>query len=377
GGFAHMDSFDPKPDAPPEYRGILDPIKTSIPGILFSSHMQQSAKIADRLTIVRSMSHTEVDHSRGEHSMFTGLRCTAIQAINDNELNLTFVADKDCRLDAVPFRLRSDDGLSELKTITITPFPTVSEEHSAEAQQVKPNTTIIGTLEGDDVDSYEIRVQKGQRLSGEVHAMRLGGAMLDTKLTLVGPTGKRIIVSDDSPLLNQDPCFSIIAEEAGAFRVQITSVGANADANSQYALHLGDFPRPQAFFPLGAPANSKVSVSFFQNMPNEHHSISLALSTQGLSPGTHLIEIADGGAVCPSPIPFRVSDAQSVNDPASGAIAPCAFHGLIRAEQPTNQYSFQVPDDGEYCVEVFATRFGSNLDSVIEIADSHRSIVAG
>jgi hypothetical protein len=74
GGFAHMDSFDPKPDAPPEYRGILDPIQTAVPGVHFSSHMRATAGIADRLTIVRSMSHTEVDHSRGEHSMFTGYR---------------------------------------------------------------------------------------------------------------------------------------------------------------------------------------------------------------------------------------------------------------------------------------------------------------
>ena len=74
GGFAHMDSFDPKPDAPAEYRGILSPIPTSIPGTYFSSHMPYSAKIADKITVVRSITHTEVDHSRGEHSMFTGYR---------------------------------------------------------------------------------------------------------------------------------------------------------------------------------------------------------------------------------------------------------------------------------------------------------------
>lgn len=74
GGFAHMDSFDPKPDAPVEYRGILDSIPTSLPGVRFSSHMEQTAKVADKLTVVRSMTHTEVDHSRGEHSMFTGYR---------------------------------------------------------------------------------------------------------------------------------------------------------------------------------------------------------------------------------------------------------------------------------------------------------------
>ncbi len=74
GGFAHMDSFDPKPDAPTEYRGILDAIETKLPGVRFSSHMAKTAEVADKLTIVRSMTHTEVDHSRGEHSMFTGYR---------------------------------------------------------------------------------------------------------------------------------------------------------------------------------------------------------------------------------------------------------------------------------------------------------------
>lgn len=74
GGFAHMDSFDPKPDAPAEYRGILDAIETNLPGVRFSSHMQKTAAVADKLTVVRSMSHSEVDHSRGEHSMFTGYR---------------------------------------------------------------------------------------------------------------------------------------------------------------------------------------------------------------------------------------------------------------------------------------------------------------
>jgi hypothetical protein len=74
GGFAHMDSFDPKPDAPAEYRGVLSTVQTKMPGVRFSEHMVKTAEVADKLTVVRSMSHTEVDHSRGEHSMFTGYR---------------------------------------------------------------------------------------------------------------------------------------------------------------------------------------------------------------------------------------------------------------------------------------------------------------
>lgn len=74
GGFAHMDSYDPKPDAPSEYRGILTTVQTKLPGVRFSEHMPKTAEVADKIAIVRSMSHTEVDHSRGEHSMFTGYR---------------------------------------------------------------------------------------------------------------------------------------------------------------------------------------------------------------------------------------------------------------------------------------------------------------
>ena len=55
GGFAHMDSFDPKPDAPAEYRGILDAIETKMAGVRFSSHLQKTAQVADKLTIVRSL----------------------------------------------------------------------------------------------------------------------------------------------------------------------------------------------------------------------------------------------------------------------------------------------------------------------------------
>jgi len=74
GGFAHMDSFDPKPDAPAEYRGELKPVPTTIPGTYFSEHMAETAKIAREIAVIRSITHTEVDHGRGEHNMLTGYR---------------------------------------------------------------------------------------------------------------------------------------------------------------------------------------------------------------------------------------------------------------------------------------------------------------
>lgn len=74
GGLAAQESFDPKPLAPIEYRGPLGTAPTSIPGIVLAEPLARTAKLADKLTIIRSLSHGEAAHERGTHNMFTGYR---------------------------------------------------------------------------------------------------------------------------------------------------------------------------------------------------------------------------------------------------------------------------------------------------------------
>ncbi|MCH7227246.1 DUF1501 domain-containing protein [Haloferula sp. A504] len=74
GGMSHQESFDPKPHAPSEYRGPFGAIDTALPGVQFGARIPQLAKLADRFTVIRSMSHGEAAHERGTHNMFTGYR---------------------------------------------------------------------------------------------------------------------------------------------------------------------------------------------------------------------------------------------------------------------------------------------------------------
>jgi hypothetical protein len=74
GGAAQQETFDPKPFAPIEYRGELKPIPTKIPGAQFSEYLPRTAAIADKITVIRSMTHGEAAHERGTHNMFTGYR---------------------------------------------------------------------------------------------------------------------------------------------------------------------------------------------------------------------------------------------------------------------------------------------------------------
>jgi len=74
GGIAAQESFDPKLLAPIEYRGPLATVKTALDGIYFSESLKHTAEVADRICVVRSMTHGEADHDRGTHNMFTGWR---------------------------------------------------------------------------------------------------------------------------------------------------------------------------------------------------------------------------------------------------------------------------------------------------------------
>lgn len=74
GGIAAQESFDPKLLAPIEYRGPLGTVKTKLDGVHFSEQLKHTAEIADKICVIRSMTHGEADHDRGTHNMFTGWR---------------------------------------------------------------------------------------------------------------------------------------------------------------------------------------------------------------------------------------------------------------------------------------------------------------
>ncbi len=66
GGPSQIDTWDPKPDAPPEIRGPYQTIPTSIPGVRFSEHLPLQAKLAHKLSVIRS-----VDCSASNHTPIT------------------------------------------------------------------------------------------------------------------------------------------------------------------------------------------------------------------------------------------------------------------------------------------------------------------
>jgi hypothetical protein len=72
GGPSQLESYDPKPLAPREYRGPFGAMATNVPGMHISELLQSEAKHADKMALVRSVHHNTGDHFAGAHWMLTG-----------------------------------------------------------------------------------------------------------------------------------------------------------------------------------------------------------------------------------------------------------------------------------------------------------------
>lgn len=75
GGLSHMDTWDPKPEATAEHRSPFKPVSTVVPGMQFTSLLSKTAKVADRLTVIRGMHHTKSGangHPKGTQYALSG-----------------------------------------------------------------------------------------------------------------------------------------------------------------------------------------------------------------------------------------------------------------------------------------------------------------
>jgi len=72
GGPSQHETWDPKPDAPQDYRGAFGAMSTNVPGIQICDLLPKCAKVMDKFSIIRSLFHTDAGHSAGDQIMFTG-----------------------------------------------------------------------------------------------------------------------------------------------------------------------------------------------------------------------------------------------------------------------------------------------------------------
>jgi Protein of unknown function (DUF1501) len=83
GGPSQLETWDLKPDGPPDSRGEFRPIATSVPGIQISEHFPRLSRLADKYAVIRSLTHDDPAHLSSVHHLLTGTPAPHPRSDND------------------------------------------------------------------------------------------------------------------------------------------------------------------------------------------------------------------------------------------------------------------------------------------------------
>jgi hypothetical protein len=112
GGASHLETYDPKPLAPTEYRGPFRPIATRVAGMQVCELLPRHARVAHRFTLLRSLAHTGPCHDSGPQQLFTGFPIT-VNRLKPDHPDLFAVVD----------RLRADPSRPLPNNVGVPPIP--------------------------------------------------------------------------------------------------------------------------------------------------------------------------------------------------------------------------------------------------------------
>jgi len=293
----------------------------------------------------------------------------------------------DCALGEHHLRVRTAGGISELRTFFVGPYPVVEEiepnNDMSKAQKVALNSTVAGTIKNEDVDCFAVELKQGQRFSAEVEGIRLGRANFDARLTVFDEHDSIVADADDTCLTMQDPFLSFNASTNGTYIVQVREVTYGGSDNSQYLLHVGNFSRPEAVYPLGGKAGEKVAFAFrsdatgwFTNeiqlptVPEERFGVYAQL--EGLfAPSPNWIRVS----------PFPNVAASGTNHDREHATMtelqpPVALNGIIAEKGQEDWFRFPAAKGQALEVKVYSRKLRSPLDSAIEVFDATGKSIA-
>ena len=314
----------------------------------------------------------------------SGLACTNLKVDSESKIVATFEASTDCPLGNHPFRIRGNQGVTELRVVRIMPFPLVKEVEPNntldEAQSISAGSTVIGVLGSGDTDHFKLTLKKGERLSAEIEAVRLASNLTDTKLQIFGPDHRQIASADDTPLGKQDPYLTTIAEVDGDYVVQIKTSGTDGNDDSRYALHLGHFPRPDYVYPPGGPVGQAITVKVGGD-PTVQWDQTISFEQSGVQD----FYPEQGSLQPPTPIPFRVAPFGNVlesepNNQTSDVSTtahrlPIAFNGIISEPGDQDLFLFHAEAGSNIQFTVYASQLGSQADTVIRILSRNGTVI--
>ncbi|QJW93576.1 PPC domain-containing protein [Frigoriglobus tundricola] len=317
---------------------------------------------------------------------YPGIAVKKTEVVNDATLKVTVAISPDCRLGEHAFRVRTATGVSDLRTFWVGALPVVEEvEPNSEFDKPQPvplNVTVHGVVQNEDVDYYVVECKKGQRLSVEIEAMRLGVTFFDPYVAILDSKRFELATGDDSPLTGQDGGCSVVIPADGKYIVQVRESAYGGNGACQYRLHVGNFPRPTAVVPAGGRPNEELEVTFLGDPTGP---IKQKVKLPATGDDHYRLHCQTPEGVHPAGFPFRIVNVPntiasgtnvSVATATAGA-APGAFNGVVAKPGESSYFKFTAKKGETYDIHCYARRLGSPLDPVLFLGNAAGAAIVG
>ena len=284
----------------------------------------------------------------------------------------------DCPLGNHFFRVRTKDGLSELRSFRVGLLEQVAEAEPnndpAEAQETTLPRTVRGVIGREDVDCFRVHLPAGGRLSAAVDAIRLDQEMFDPHLEVVDADGFVVAACDDHPLLGQDAMLAVTVAEEGDYVLRLRESAYGGNDGSLYLLHLGDFPVPHLAWPPAGPPGGELEVTWLGD-PAGPFTETITLPEASGPDGLAEIYPARDGINSPVPVPIRISplpmtpEAEGLEGPttAVSGTAPVALLGRLEKPDDVDWFRVEAPKGSKWHVRGWGRRLGSPVDLVVNL----------
>lgn len=320
----------------------------------------------------------------------TGVSSVKLEQIDANKVDVTIQVAEDCRIGEHVAQIRTKNGVSDYRSFFVGGMNEVLEAEPnndiESAQAIEMNVIVAGQTLNEDIDYYRISGKKGDRVSAEILAMRMG-YLFDPAIALLDKNRFEIAVSDDTALTKQDSYFSVILPEDGDYFITVRESSYGGNPGSQYRLHVGNFPRPAAVYPAGGKRGVETELTFIdafhegEEVRTQTQNIKLAVA-DGFRGGMFL---TDEFGTSPTPLPFRLSDLDNAMEaePNNTFVEmpthalPSAMNGIISEPNDRDLFKFSAKKGQVWHVECYARRIGSGLDPVMHIFNSEKRAVVG
>jgi hypothetical protein len=319
-----------------------------------------------------------------------GITVEQLEANGDRGLKARLRIAADCPTGPRKFRIRTRDGLSELRTFRVG---ILSQESEAEpnneletARSVTLPQTITGVVTGEDVDCFKVHLPANARLAAAIDAVRLDQAMFDPHLEIVDSRGFVLAACDDHALLGQDAMLAVTVPEEGDYFVRLRESAYGGNDGCVYLLHLGDFPVPHLAWPPAAQPGAEVEVEWFGD-PAGPFKQSIKLPAAAGPEGLVEVHPVRDGVTGPVGVPLRLSplaaaaeaEPNDSTDKATPATAPAALLGRLDAADDVDWFRVEAAKGSKWRVRAWGRRLGSPIDLVLNAhrADDKRERITG